>query len=105
EAVRNRTEKSGSRQGRFDGGLHFFQAGAGHGGGVLFPVVAVEQFQRQDTAKAAVAQGAEDGGEGSDAVAGIDAGGVGDIGAGRFGRIVVAVEDVEGGAVQQVEAG
>src|SRR6266487_4458541 len=69
-----------------DQGLHLLQPGAGHGEGVLVPVVAVEQLQRQHAAEADGPQVAEDVLERGDAVAGVDALGVADLGARRLRR-------------------
>jgi len=54
-------------------GFHFLQAGLGHCHGILLPVVAVEQFQRQGALSPVTANALKDLSQRSDSVPGIDA--------------------------------
>src|SRR5260370_19285737 len=75
--------------------LHFLQAGAGHSQRVLTPVIAVKKLQGKESSVADGPQVAEDVLQGGDAVAGIDPSGIGDGGAGRGSRIIVAVDHAQ----------
>src|SRR5262249_47685623 len=73
-------------------GLHFFEAGAGDYQGVFLPVVAIEQLERQNAAIADRHEVLEDLLERSDAVAGEDPEGVGDVVASRGCGAIVDME-------------
>ena len=75
--------------------FHLLQAGACDLQSVLFPVVAVEQFQGQHGLSADRQEIADDILDGRDTVAGIDAMLVFDRFTRRIGRIIIEMEDLE----------
>src|SRR4051812_34923530 len=71
---------------------------------VLLPILAVEQFQRQQAAVTAGLQVGDDHLPRGDAVAGVDAVGVIQVGGRGGGGVVVHVEDADRGPADQFQA-
>src|SRR5690242_7063777 len=87
------------------GGAGFLQACAGVFLGAHFPILLIEEFEREDAAKAVVAKIAENLSERRDSVAGVDAIRIGQL-CGIVGRgIVVYMQNVERCAADLIQAG
>lgn len=83
--------------------LEFGQRGFGHDEWILLPVIAVEEFDGKEAGVVDLAKGFEDVGERRDAVAGVDAIGIGELGTIEL-RIVVDVDDADGSGREELEA-
>src|SRR4029453_13344020 len=81
-------------------GPHLLEAGTRDSARILFPVLAVEEPEWEVAVEADRLEDAHQLAEGGDAVAGVNAVGIGDRLAGGIGRVVVHMKDVDGRVVE-----
>ena len=84
--------------------FQFIEPGLHHVLGILTPELTIEQFERQRDSEAARRQVVQQRSEWRDAITRKDAVGVGKLGARRIGRVVIEMENMNGGRSEKLDA-